>query len=261
MYARSTTIEAQPSSIDAGIAHVRDVVMPALTEVDGCVGLSLLVDRGSGRCIATSSWENEAGDACERPEVRPVRDQAAQTFGGSPTVDEWEIAVLHRDHPSGPGAGVRATWLTVRPDQFDRAIEFLPRVGAARDRGPRRLLQREPDDRPHVLAGGVVVDVRQPGGDAAQRRAGPVAADRPASRPRRRPVRRRRVRTGASHTCGCPSWSRRLSALPLRRRDRRERDRLSHSCALASISANVRIPRAGNPARSAPRAPGWPEPS
>ena len=56
--------------------------------------------------------------------IRPVRDQAAQTFGGSPTVDEWEIAVLHRDHPSGPGAGVRATWLTVRPDQFDRAIEF-----------------------------------------------------------------------------------------------------------------------------------------
>ena len=32
--------------------------------------------------------------------------------------------MLHRDHPSGPGAGVRATWLKVRPDQFDRAIEF-----------------------------------------------------------------------------------------------------------------------------------------
>ena len=31
MYARSTTIQAQPSSIDAGIAHVRDAVMPALS--------------------------------------------------------------------------------------------------------------------------------------------------------------------------------------------------------------------------------------
>lgn len=31
---------------------------------------------------------------------------------------------MHRDHRSGPGACVRATWLTVRPDQFDRAIEF-----------------------------------------------------------------------------------------------------------------------------------------
>ena len=124
VYARSTTIEAQPSSIDAGIAHVRDVVMPALEKVDGCLGMSLLVDRVSGRCIATSSWENEQAMRASAIGIRPVRDQAAQTFGGSPTVDEWEIAVLHRDHPSRPGAGVRATWLKVRPDQFDRAIEF-----------------------------------------------------------------------------------------------------------------------------------------
>lgn len=124
MYARSTTIQAQPSSIDAGIAHVRDVVMPALQQVDGCLGMSLLVDRESGRCIATSSWETQEAMHASAERVRPVRDQAAQAFGGSPTLDEWEIAVLHRDHRSGPGACVRATWLKIRPDQFDRAIDF-----------------------------------------------------------------------------------------------------------------------------------------
>jgi hypothetical protein len=124
VYARSTTIEAQPSSIDAGTAHIRDVVMPALQKVDGCVGVSLLVDRGSGHCIATSAWETQEAMHASADRIRPVRDQAAQAFGGSPMVDEWEIAVLHRDHRSGPGAGVRATWLTIRPDQFDRAIEF-----------------------------------------------------------------------------------------------------------------------------------------
>ena len=56
VYARSTTIQAQPSSIDDGIAFVRSEVMPALTAMDGYIGLSLLVDRESGQCIATSAW-------------------------------------------------------------------------------------------------------------------------------------------------------------------------------------------------------------
>ena len=60
MYARSTTVQAKRESIDAGIAHIRDEVLPALQRMDGCVGLSLLVDRDSGRCIATSSWESKA---------------------------------------------------------------------------------------------------------------------------------------------------------------------------------------------------------
>lgn len=124
MYARSTTIQAQPASIDAGIAHVHDAVMPAISEVDGCIGISLLVDRESGRCIATTAWDDEAAMHASAEQARPIRDQAAQAFGGSPAIDEWEIAVLHRDHRSGPGACVRATWLRMRPDQFDRAIEF-----------------------------------------------------------------------------------------------------------------------------------------
>jgi hypothetical protein len=82
------------------------------------------VDRESGRCIATSAWETEEAMHASAERVRPLRDRAAEIFGGSVTVDEWEIAVLHRDHRSGEGACVRATWLKTRSDQFDRAIEF-----------------------------------------------------------------------------------------------------------------------------------------
>jgi hypothetical protein len=124
VYARSTTIEGQPSSIDAGIDYVRDVVMPALRQMDGCIGLSLLVDRGSGRCIATSSWETDKAMHASGEQVLPLQRRAAEIFGGSVTVDRWEIAVLHRDHRASAGACVRATWLTVRPDQLDRAIRF-----------------------------------------------------------------------------------------------------------------------------------------
>lgn len=124
MYARSTTIQAKPSSIDTGIAHVRDEVMPALAAMDGCVGISLLVDRESGRCIATSAWETEEAMRASAQRVAPVRDRAAAAFGGSAQAEEWEIAVLHRDHRSADGACVRATWLKVAPGQLDRSLEF-----------------------------------------------------------------------------------------------------------------------------------------
>ena len=124
MYARSSTIQAQPSSIDAGIAHVRDTVMPALGGVDGYTGLSLLVDRSSGRCIATSAWQSEEAMRASAESIRSIRDRAAEVFGGSADVEEWEIAVLHRDHRSRDGACVRATWVKVGPDQIDRGIDF-----------------------------------------------------------------------------------------------------------------------------------------
>jgi heme-degrading monooxygenase HmoA len=126
VYARSTTIQAQPSSIDAGVAQIRDAVMPALQDVDGCVGLSLLADKQTGRCIVTTSWETEEAMRASAERVKPIRDQAAQAFGGigSPMVEEWEIAALHRDHPAGEGACARATWVKLPPDQLDAGINF-----------------------------------------------------------------------------------------------------------------------------------------
>jgi len=125
MYARSTSIQAQPSSIDAGIAHMRDTVLPALEGIPGCVGMSLMVDRTSGRCIATSSWDSEESMRASAESVRPIRDEAAGLFGGSAQVEEWEVAAMHREHRAGDGCCVRATWVKVDPDQIDRGIDFF----------------------------------------------------------------------------------------------------------------------------------------
>ncbi|MET9316140.1 antibiotic biosynthesis monooxygenase [Kribbella sp. NPDC003505] len=134
MYARSTTINAAPASVDAGIAQVRDEVMPMLMDMDGCIGLSMIVDRESGRCIATSAWQSEEAMRASDEALRPVRERIAETMGGSgPQVQEWEIAVLHRDHRSSAGACVRATWVKIDPATMDRAIDVyklasLPRL-------------------------------------------------------------------------------------------------------------------------------------
>ncbi|MEV6768802.1 antibiotic biosynthesis monooxygenase [Nocardia sp. NPDC051030] len=123
MFARSTTIHARLAAIDAGIAHVRDEVLPTVEDIPGCIGLSLLVDRQSGRCILTTAWESEEAMRDSADRVRPMREHAAELFGGSAQVEEWDIAVLHRDHHTAPGACARAVWFKTDPGRLDAAIE------------------------------------------------------------------------------------------------------------------------------------------
>ncbi len=124
MYARSTTIQADPGSIDAGIAHLRDEVLPTIRDVDGFVGLSTLVDRDSGHCIVTASWETAEKMHASAEQVAALRNKAVEIMGaGTPQVDEWEIAVMHRDHPTHDGAGARVTWIQADPARVNRLID------------------------------------------------------------------------------------------------------------------------------------------
>ena len=122
MYARTTTLRGNPQAVDDLIATVRDEVLPGLMQLEGCVGLSLLVDRDEGRAIATSSWETEKAMRASADQVRPLRDRAAQLFGGTPEIQEWEIAVLHRAHRIGDGACARVVWTRVDPGNLDAVI-------------------------------------------------------------------------------------------------------------------------------------------
>jgi quinol monooxygenase YgiN len=125
VHARSTTIMARSDSIDTGVTYIRDEVMPMLMGMNGCIGLSMLVDRTSGRCIATSAWQDEDAMRASDAQLREVRSRAAEMMGGDqPQVEEWEIAVLHRDHTSQPGACARVTWVRTEPQRVDETVEF-----------------------------------------------------------------------------------------------------------------------------------------
>jgi quinol monooxygenase YgiN len=123
MYARTTTLRGDPQAVDDLIATVRDEVLPGLMQLEGCVGLSLLVDRDAGRAIATSAWETEDAMRASAESVRPLRDRAAQAFGGTPEIQEWEIAVLHRAHHIGDGACARVVWTRTDPSNLDRVLD------------------------------------------------------------------------------------------------------------------------------------------
>ncbi|MBU3061552.1 hypothetical protein KO481_08450 [Nocardia sp. NEAU-G5] len=124
MYARSSTIVARLSAIDTGTAYLRDVVMPNLPEMQGWVGLSLLVDRASRRCVATTAWESEAAMQDSRPQVKPLRDGLSLAFEGRlEVIEEWDVPVMHRVHAAGDGASTRCTWMQGNPGDIDREIE------------------------------------------------------------------------------------------------------------------------------------------
>lgn len=123
MYARSTTVDACPSTLDDGVAHVRDQLMPAALDVDGCVGLSLLVDPASGCCVVSTAWRSAEAMQTGADRLRPAYDRLATVLGGRPDDEEWEIAVVHRDHPAPPAACVRAVRVQVDPGRIDHGVD------------------------------------------------------------------------------------------------------------------------------------------
>lgn len=135
MYARSTSIIGDSSQIDACISLLRDEVMPAVTALDGCMGLSMLVNRDTGRCIATTSWSSEDAMRATDGVVSPMRTKAAELMGGEATVDEWEIAVMHREHDAQEGSWCRVTWLRCEPSEIESTIDFFKDTVLARIEG------------------------------------------------------------------------------------------------------------------------------
>ncbi len=134
MYARTTTVRGDPRAVDDGIAFARSDVWPRLERMDGCVGMSMLADRGAGRCIVTAAWATEDAMRASADDVREVRRQLDEVLRAEQVdIAEWEIAVLHRSRPAGDAACVRATWIDVQAGRVDGLIDafrmsLLPRL-------------------------------------------------------------------------------------------------------------------------------------
>jgi len=115
------------------------------------LGLSMICDRESGRCVITSAWSTkEARDNSEQM-VQPKRQRGAEIFGAQPSVDVWDIAVVHRHAPSGEGACVRCTWLSM-----DTAT-FASRDAMAASRSAAEALR----SRTTQDAGATVTDIQE----------------------------------------------------------------------------------------------------
>ncbi len=87
----------------------------------------MMCDRGSGKYIATSAWEDRQATQASDQHVRPMREAMVERFGAGvrePEVREWEIAVLHREHAAGDGACCRITWIRTDPSRADQLLDM-----------------------------------------------------------------------------------------------------------------------------------------
>ena len=103
MHVRVITVQGDPAKVDDGISFVRDEVGPKMEQMPGSRGLSMWVERSSGRAVVASFWDD--ADALKASEAGSVgfRADGAARLGGQPTVEVFEMAVLHRVEPVQPG--------------------------------------------------------------------------------------------------------------------------------------------------------------
>ena len=99
-------------------------MLPTILVMDGCVGMSMLANRETGQCITVSAWHSLESRKDSETEVGHLRARIGARLEATPEVNQWEIALLHRDHRSQEGARARLTWVQVDPVEIDRLVDF-----------------------------------------------------------------------------------------------------------------------------------------
>ena len=96
MYARITTTQFSPYRMDEAIGVIREHALPAVQQQTGFKGYLMLVDRGTGRGITITLWEEEE----HRQVTGPNSDYYREAIGHivpfltqGPSVEDLEIAI------------------------------------------------------------------------------------------------------------------------------------------------------------------------
>ncbi len=124
MFVRATTIDAEPTRLDEGIAFVRDNVVPAVNTLPGSLGLSMFVDRTTGTTTVSTAWETEQARAEADAVLTALRAKGTRILGGgTPVTELFELAVIDRLRPAEPGFCSRMTRVTIDPAHVEEAID------------------------------------------------------------------------------------------------------------------------------------------
>lgn len=98
MYARVTTIQGPPESVDESIIVTREKALPQARQIPGFKGALSLVDRTTGKGLTITLWESEEALQTSDEAANQIRSDAVAAITGAEvaSVDRYEVAIDER---------------------------------------------------------------------------------------------------------------------------------------------------------------------
>ena len=124
MYTRLLTFTGA-TDIDAGVAYLREEVLPVLNAQRGYRGVTASGDRASGTLHILSLWETEEDRAASESALGKARDEALKVVGGGLEIENFEQVVEAISKRPVPGCTLNVVRVRMDPTKIEQNIAWF----------------------------------------------------------------------------------------------------------------------------------------
>jgi heme-degrading monooxygenase HmoA len=95
MFARMSTIEGKAETVEEGIRHFKENVMPGGNKMPGFKKALLMVNRQTGKSVGITFWDSEKNLRASSEAADKLRARAAEVAGmnKAPSVEIYEVVI------------------------------------------------------------------------------------------------------------------------------------------------------------------------
>ncbi len=97
MFARVSTYQGEPGSVEEATRVAREKILPAARELEGFAGVLILDDSSTGKSMSITLWQTEQAlkaseEAANRLRAQSATEAGAQILG----VERYEVSIDER---------------------------------------------------------------------------------------------------------------------------------------------------------------------
>ncbi|MBV9661506.1 MAG: hypothetical protein JO337_10140 [Acidimicrobiales bacterium] len=124
MHVRITTATGV-TNLDAGVAVIRDEILPGLRQQNGFRGLAVSGDRASGMAMVLSQWDSAADLDASESVAEKARNDAMKAMGGEMTVARFEQVLWEVVTQPSAGSKLQVRDIKMDPARIDENLAFF----------------------------------------------------------------------------------------------------------------------------------------